>query len=41
MNRTRRKRNTFKNSTEKPEGRSPHGRLRRRWEDNIKKALKE
>jgi hypothetical protein len=38
---TRGKRNSFKNSTEKPEGRSPLGRIRRGWEDNIKKALKE
>jgi hypothetical protein len=26
---------------EKPEGRRPLGRLRRRWEDNVKMALRE
>jgi len=41
MSRKRGKRNACKNSTDTPEGRSLLGRLRRRWEDDIKKALKE
>jgi hypothetical protein len=41
MSRTRGKRNAFKNYIRKHEERSPFGRLRRRWEDDNKKALKE
>jgi hypothetical protein len=33
------KRNTYRILVEKPEGKSPIGRHRRRWVDNIKKRL--
>jgi hypothetical protein len=35
------KRNTYKMLVKKPEGKKPFGRLRCRWEDNIKMDLKE
>jgi hypothetical protein len=34
-------RGAYKVLVGKPEGRSPHGRPRRRWEDNIKMDLQE
>jgi hypothetical protein len=35
------KRNLYRVSVRKPEGKGPLGRLRRRWEDNIKMYLRE
>jgi len=34
-------RGVYGGSVGKPEGKRPHGRLRRRWEDNIKIDLQE
>jgi len=34
-------RNAYKILVRKPEGKRPHGRPRRRWEDNIRMDLKE
>jgi hypothetical protein len=34
-------RGVYRGLVEKPEGKSPLGRLRRRWEDNIKADLQE
>jgi len=36
-----RTKNTYKILVGKPEGKRPRGRLRRRWEDNIKMDLSE
>jgi hypothetical protein len=35
------RRNVYRVLAGKPEGKRPHGRLRRRWEDGIKMVLKE
>jgi hypothetical protein len=35
------KKNAYKNLVGKPKGKTPFGRSRRRWEDNIKKDVKE
>jgi hypothetical protein len=37
----REKRNEYRILVEKPEGKTPLGRPRRRWEDNIKMDLRE
>jgi hypothetical protein len=36
----REKRNAYRISVGKPEGKRPLGRIRRRWEDNIRMDLK-
>jgi hypothetical protein len=39
--RRREKRNAYRILVEKPEGKTPLGRSRRKWEDNIKMDLRE
>jgi hypothetical protein len=34
-------RNAYKILVRRPEGKRPHGRTRRRWEDNVKMDVKE
>jgi hypothetical protein len=41
VTRTGKLRNTYKISVGKPEGKSPLGRLRHRWEDNNSRGAKE